>query len=380
MPIIDLHTGSFMIRKAPIFLLFAVVAFALIGCGDRKADHPEPPYDPQNPALARVGETIIDLTYFNEAMELLPDVVIEHVQSYEEKRDFLDELILNLIYYQEGVRRDLLEKSQTSSMLHTAREKALVRFAKNKLIPKDLTVSDAAVEAEYNAHKSEYIDDFDRPLSKEKALDQARQKLLNAKKQEVVDQEAEKLETKYGVHYNFELLQPGNETSNKLLIRSGVESLNLTYRDFVKVATELGLGNRLDTYEDRKGTLLYLVRDRLFLDNALAEQMSADPVYQRQLDMVQRFALARFTRQMIIGTDIKADSVETERYYLKHREDFAGLDGTIPEFEDISQKVNELATDAKRKRVAQELADALARGRFSVEVYHDHLEKLWGKP
>ena len=186
-----------------------------------------------------------------------------------------------------------------------------------------------------------------------------------------------KLEQRFSVRYNLELLKPGNEKSNKPVVESGI--MTWTPMDFAQKAADAGLLKTLTSYEGRVNTLKRLVWERLFHDNALADEIDKEDEFVRRMDVLSRYMLANFTKNEIIGDHIFATTSEAMAYYDLHLQVSKDAKGNVVPFADVKEKAKELATIQKRNDVLTELSQSISRNRFEPVIYEENCDRLWGK-
>ena len=333
-------------------------------------------YDPENPVLVMVGKFRIDKKYFDTSLRLLPPGLFEIYSSPKRYRDFLSEIVIQEIYYKEGIHRGYDTKPGYVSMIEAARRAGLIEYALEKEVLKDFSLDDEYLEGVYKQNPTRFQLPNGTVLPFEDVKNRILRNVLRDKMGECLTSSGEKLEKRFAVRYHLEFLKPGNEKSNKPVVESGI--MTWTPMDFAQKAADAGMLKTLIKYEGRVNTLKRLVWERLFHDNALADKIDREDEFVRRMNILSHYLLATFTKNEVIGEDIIADYKEAMAYYDLHHDSFVDFTGKLLPFADVQEKAIELATIQKRNDVLANLSKSIARNRFEPVFFNEHCDKLWG--
>jgi len=136
---------SIMINKTYLALALTVLAVSFVGCAkgtDREV-------------LVRIDRNhAITLRDFNERIAKLPERYQELIKK--NKRQFLDEVIIDTILYKEAIRQRLDSDEEVKEVVEEAKKKILIaRLLQNDLEGEDM-VSDTEIDDYYTANKEKF--------------------------------------------------------------------------------------------------------------------------------------------------------------------------------------------------------------------------------
>lgn len=360
-------------------IFFIVTAVFFFSCSENEDEAIKSmvAYDPANPLLATVGDLRIDKKYFETSLHLLPPGLFEIYSNPKKYRDLLQEIIVQEIYNRDGVYRGYDTKPGYVSLVESTRRMGLVEYALEKEVLKDTIPDDKYLREVYDKNLIRFQKGNGQLLPFEEIKSKLYRNVLREKMEERLASAGKKLEQRFSVRYNLELLKPGNEKSNKPVVESGI--MTWTPMDFAQKAADAGLLKTLTSYEGRVNTLKRLVWERLFHDNALADEIDKEDEFVRRMDVLSRYMLANFTKNEIIGDHIFATTSEAMAYYDLHLQVSKDAKGNVVPFADVKEKAKELATIQKRNDVLTELSQSISRNRFEPVIYEENCDRLWGK-
>jgi peptidyl-prolyl cis-trans isomerase C len=137
--------GKKIINFAAFLIIVALIAGSA-GCS-RKPTREE--------TIARVGEDTVTVTEFNDRISRLPVRYQKVIQK--RKKDFLQDIINDMLLYQEAVRSGLEEDEDVHQVIEAAKVKILIaRYLKDN-VDDIIEVTEEDVIAEYNASKDAYM-------------------------------------------------------------------------------------------------------------------------------------------------------------------------------------------------------------------------------
>ena len=106
--------------------------------------------------LARVGDSKITVEEFESRLEKIPPFYKKRLSTTEGKKDFLDRMVLEEIYYIEGLRRGLDKDPEFVEQLEAIKKNILASKIKKEILEEDVTPTDEEVRQAYEADKEEY--------------------------------------------------------------------------------------------------------------------------------------------------------------------------------------------------------------------------------
>ena len=140
-----------MNKPRHVYYLFAAfilsISMALLfvnGCSSKKEK-----------VLAKVDEEIITVPDFNNRISKLPNQYQDMVKK--EKARFLDDLIMETIFYNEAIRRGIDKQKDTKEVLKEAKKKILTAKLIEDEIEKKIKVDEAEVKDYYQNHKDGFM-------------------------------------------------------------------------------------------------------------------------------------------------------------------------------------------------------------------------------
>ena len=333
-----------MNKSGWIVLILFLLTILPSGCLSDPSANPAPPaYDPENPALAMVGTFAIDQNYFQVAVEVLPRLLKQSPPPPAAYRQYLDDLVVQEIYYQEGKRRKYNEKPDYLTMLAQGKKTGLVEFLVRR--------SARAFPPEDSRPESE-------------------------KMEHAFFEMGQKLEQRFSVRFHLDTLAEATVRSTRPVVESGI--MTWTYAEFLVKAADAGYRAELILPGTRERTLKRMVYERMIHDNAVADQVDKDAEFMTFAMMLEHFILSSYTKTTILGDDVEATLMEARAYYDLHPDQFFGL---VPEplpFEMVEKRAFDLATAQKRKKVLSDLSYAISGDRFRGVVFESHCQRAWG--
>ena len=128
------------------FLLMAMLLICIAcGCGQKKGGQ----------VLATIDSgSDITLEDFNARIEKLPERYQETVNL--NKRQFLDELIVDSLLYNEALKKNLDKDKEVLEVVEEARKKILIARLLKEEVEDPITVDDSEVEAFYSANRESF--------------------------------------------------------------------------------------------------------------------------------------------------------------------------------------------------------------------------------
>ena len=116
------------------------------GCAKKPADDQK--------VLARISNKYLTVGDFKKRMERLPSYFRDMVEN--NKKRFLDETIVEIMFYEEAIRQGLDKDKEVKDILNEAKKKILIAKLIQKEVENKVKVDDAEARKYYEIHKEEY--------------------------------------------------------------------------------------------------------------------------------------------------------------------------------------------------------------------------------
>lgn len=370
-----------MWRAVKTSLILLLVSGLLLASCNKPKSTDAPVTEDGDPILADVSDGKFQITkaYFEAAFIRVPTENRYRYTSLEGRREFLEKLTYEVVFYLEGMRRNLFRKKDFQRTLRAANYAAVNEMAKEELRTQ-VSFTDEQVRAEYDSfvtRKDEFP--FDKMKERLRARLEARalEEAYLAKKLQLVED--------WELTINYELLTRLNPFKNKDLSK------------MPKLTETVAVGK---DYEFTVATLLMRLeeippeRRKAFLENVdtkdLLEKLIGDDVVHnwarlKGLNMTTDFelrkkvaevgSLSRVTRAEIVGEDVAASERDAQRYYREHRDEiFAGIEP--PPFEAVRDLAIAHANEAIRFEAMRSLAKSLMAHRYPTVYFEPNIQQL----
>lgn len=364
-------------RMPKRMLLLALVCWlGFVACGGPKTTD-APVSEGGQPVLVDIGEKFqITQPYFEMAFSRVPPANRYQYLTPAGKRDFLEKLAIESVYYLEGVRRRLFKAPEFKKILDLRLYSALNEEVRRELL-KNITVTDEQVKEFYDKTVKN-PEQFPFADIKEKLRYQLLSKALDdayaAKKAELMAQ--------YQVKINYELIEkikPGDKPEN---YPAATEAL-ATGTDYTYTIGQL-LKRIEEMPRDAKAKLKETKLAREMLDYVIGEDVVHHYAELQGLDKTAEFELRKkvvevgtlsyVTRGEIVGHEIKATIAEAKAYYDKHVKDFVS-DGETPSFEQAKDAALARASDEKQEQATRGLAQSLMAHRYPTVYFEPQIKQ-----
>ena len=129
--------------------ILGISSLSICGCGKK------PSVDDR--VLARVSNKFITLGDFKKKMSMLPSYYKDAVDR--NRKRYLDDTIMEMMFYEEAIRRGLDQDKETKEIINEARKKILIA----KLIKTDVEDKIKVEEPEMRQYYEEHKEDFKSP-------------------------------------------------------------------------------------------------------------------------------------------------------------------------------------------------------------------------
>ncbi|MCC7203393.1 MAG: peptidylprolyl isomerase [Nitrospirae bacterium] len=131
--------------------MVSVVSFSSISCKQKEAVKGAD----SGQILAKINNTEITLSDFNERLKEYPTVAHGGNLDLETKKGFLDNLIVRELLYQEAIHKGLDKEKETADMLEEMKKRILVEKFFKKELEEDMKISDEELKKYYDEHPEE---------------------------------------------------------------------------------------------------------------------------------------------------------------------------------------------------------------------------------
>jgi len=140
-------------RWISLSVIMVISVMLLIGCGKGKSPESKAPAS-QEDVVATVNDQVITLSQIDEKIARMP----AHYQKVlqDRKAELLDDMVLEILLYEEAKKRNLDEDTEVKAMLKEARKKIVISKLIQNEIEEKTTVSDKEARDYYNAHGDEF--------------------------------------------------------------------------------------------------------------------------------------------------------------------------------------------------------------------------------
>jgi len=132
---------------AVVLLVASVVVFS--GCEKSKAAQVA-----KKDVVATVGNKVITMQDVDARIAKMPAYYQNMLK--DRKKDVLEDMVLEILFYNEAKKRGLQNDKEVKEMLEEAQKKIMVSKLVRDEIETKVSVSDKEAEAYYNAHKEEF--------------------------------------------------------------------------------------------------------------------------------------------------------------------------------------------------------------------------------
>ncbi|MBN1871962.1 MAG: peptidylprolyl isomerase [Candidatus Omnitrophica bacterium] len=105
--------------------------------------------------IAKIGNRAITLEEFNNRINSLPRHYQDMIKG--QKKEFLDDLIIEELLYQEALRSEVGNDTETQAVIEEAKKKILIsRFIKER-VDSQVNISEDDIEKYYNDHSEDFM-------------------------------------------------------------------------------------------------------------------------------------------------------------------------------------------------------------------------------
>jgi len=137
---------SNMKKLLPIIILSCLIAASQWGCGGRPS--------PDDKILAKVSNKVITLKGLKDRIGRLPSYYKDAVNR--NKKKFLDETIVEMLFYEDALRKGLDKDKEVVEVLREARKKIMIAKLIKDEVEDKAKVGEAEIKKFYEEHKDEF--------------------------------------------------------------------------------------------------------------------------------------------------------------------------------------------------------------------------------
>jgi hypothetical protein len=379
-----------VIRRPIVLALLALLAAGLALAACHKNPASETPVDEHgSPVYVDIGGGQFKLTkaYYDLALERAGPIFRGQFETPAGKRDYLDRLVYEAVYYLEGLRKKYDRKTEFKNLYNLRLFQGVLDEFRSDL-RKKLVITDDQLRAEYDrlmkgkagAKPFETMKTAVRNMLEMRLVEEAYQ----AKKQGLLKD--------WQIKYHYDLLnrllpsKPNPDDVPRLdeVLAEGANGYKYTVGQLAKRIEELPeeVKQRLrQPGGDAKARLEFVVGVDVLFTWAVREGLDKTASYQLRKLIIEVVILSQITRAEIIGNDIVASGDEAKRYYDLHKHNFTRSNGQVVPFEEVRAKILSDLTEHKRLDAMKSLAKSLMAHRFPTVYYEANIKKyLIGAP
>jgi len=138
------HNMGKSARIAIVLLLF--VSLLYMGCAKKKQE--------DDRVLAKVSNRLVTLNEFKERISKLPSYYRD-IANRNKKR-FLDEMIVEMLFYEEAIRNGLDRDREVKEIIMEAKKKILIAKLVKTEVEDKIQISDSEIKEFYEGHKADF--------------------------------------------------------------------------------------------------------------------------------------------------------------------------------------------------------------------------------
>lgn len=374
-----------MRRLTLIISIFLIsLAFLFAGGCKSKTENTGAVDEQGQPILVDIaGEFQINLPYFEMALERVPMIFRGQFATPEGKREYLERLAVEAIFYLEGVRRKYYRKKEYKDMYNLRLYAGVLEEVKVDM-RKKVKIDEAEIRAEYERlikkrrderPYKDYRDGIERSM-----IERAVEKAYQEKKEELVSQ----WEIKF--HYDLlDRLNPAEIEPEKLpklddVLAEGKKNYRYTVGQLLKRIEESPehVREKLRDGAKLRERLEFVVAEEVLFTWAVKNGYDKTASYSLRKTMIKVSTMSYITRKEIIADDIVATRAEAEKFYDENQREFTTPSGLLP-FDKVEARARSRATDFKRLEATRSLAKSLMAHRFPTNYFEQNIKKCLGE-
>ena len=150
-------------------LILALVATALVAttacenmgqsagqpAATAETGHAAAPMKKEGTELAKVGDSVITVEEFEGKLEKIPPFYKKKLATIEGKKEFLDRMVMEELYYLEAMRQGLDTDAEYLEQMENIRRNLLATKIKRKILEEDVTPTPEEIQQYYEEHKAD---------------------------------------------------------------------------------------------------------------------------------------------------------------------------------------------------------------------------------
>jgi hypothetical protein len=358
-----------------------VLLLAISACHKKPSE--EMPVDEQgSPVFVDIGDGQFKLTkaYFDLALDRAGPIFRGQFTTAEGKREYLDRLVYEAIYYLEGKRRKYDRKPEFKNMYNLRLYQGVLDEFRADL-RKKANITDEQLRAEY--------DRIFKGKPGAKSFEELRHAVRNSLEQRLVEEgyqnKKQELQKEWQIKYHYDLLDrllssnANTEQAPRLdeVLAEGNNGYQYTVGQLVKRIEEApeAVKQKLREPGNMSKRLEFVVAEDVLFTWAVREGYDKTAGYQLRKLMIEVAALSQIARTEIIGHDIVATVEDARKYYQEHEREFSRPDGQMTPFEKVRDRLISTVTEKKRLEAMRSLAKSLMAHRFNTVYYEANIKK-----
>lgn len=360
--------------------LFLAVTFLWTGCAKQTANQ-MPVDESGSPILVDLaGQFQISKAYFDMALDRVPIIFQGQFQDAAGKREYLERLVVEAVFYLEGKRRKYYRKKEYQHTLDL-RLYAGVLDELRKDMESKIPVTEEEVRAEYdrtikkNREKRTY----------ENFHDAIERGLVQKRLKQQYEDKKEELLKEWKVVFHYDLLarmDPATTPQDQLpkledVLADG-ENYRYTVGQLLKRIDQAPeeAKEKLRQNKNPDKMLDFVVREDVLFTYAVRQGLDKTASYAMRKQIMEVATLSLITRHEVISDDIVATIEEGKKVYEENPALFTRGTSSIP-WEEAKDRAMAEATARKKLEAGRTLAKSLMRHRYPTTYYEANIEKYF---
>lgn len=259
---------------------------------------------------------------FKQRLNEIPSFYRQRIKSDKDKENFLDNMIVETIFYKEAKRLGYGDSTsvQTESM-DRAKGYLSNEYKKRHISKGNIKISSKEKQDYFLKHSKDKAY-FGKTFKEAEASIET--KLIPIKQKEVEDKLAAKIEKEYNIKYNDDVINKisidipaeNNKILDEVIVKSSDEDLRKTVKDFVDLYKTLPDFRKASIKKDGlKKFISNLTRKDLFYKEALKEGIDKDPTIAKTLDQYTKSSILNHYYHNEFMNKIPQTDKDIKKYY-----------------------------------------------------------------
>lgn len=361
-----------------VLLISLVILLLLTGCA-KQTEKQMPTDETGQPILADLaGQFQVTKPYFDMALQRVPIIFRGQFLDAAGKREYLERLVVEAVFYLEGKRRKYYRKREYQHTLDLRLYAGVLEELR-----KDMESKIKVVEEDVQAEYDHTITKNREERTYEKYHDAIERGLVQKKLKQDYESKKEELLKEWKVVLHYELLDrmdPATTLQEQLpkledVLAEG-ENYRYTVGQLLKRIDQApeDAKEKLRQNKNPKKMLDFVVAEDVLFTFAVRQGLDKTASYAQRKQMIEVATLSMIARKEIISLDIVATVEEAKKVYEENPAMFTRGRSSIP-WEEAKDRATVEATARKRLEAMRTLAKSLMRHRYPTKYYEANIEK-----